>query len=111
MAKVPMIHAAVSLRTSEPSIFDAGPDPANDDHWADGTPDLAILDVQLGDHEDGFILERWLSAHSSRVGIIVLTSANGTKDRVVELEPGVDDDITQPFEPRELLAQVRAALR
>jgi len=41
-------------------------------------PDLAILDVHLGEVEDGFTLARWLRARSSRVGIIMLTAASDT---------------------------------
>lgn len=74
-------------------------------------PDLAILDVHLGEVEDGFSLARWLRARSSRVGIIMLTAASDTVDRVVGLESGADDYIAKPFEPRELLARVRAVLR
>ena len=74
-------------------------------------PDLAILDVHLGEPEDGFTLARWLRARSSRIGIIMLTAANDTVDRVVGLESGADDYIAKPFEPRELLARVRAVLR
>jgi DNA-binding response OmpR family regulator len=74
-------------------------------------PDLAILDVHLGELEDGFTLARWLRARSSRVGIIMLTAASDIVDRVVGLESGADDYIAKPFEPRELLARVRAVLR
>ena len=74
-------------------------------------PDLAILDVHLGEAEDGFALARWLRARSSRVGIIMLTAASDTVDRVIGLESGADDYIPKPFEPRELLARVRAVLR
>jgi len=74
-------------------------------------PDLALLDVHLGEAEDGFALARWLRARSARVGIIMLTAANDTIDRVVGLESGADDYIAKPFEPRELLARVRALLR
>jgi DNA-binding response OmpR family regulator len=74
-------------------------------------PDLAILDVHLGEVEDGFTLARWLRARSSRVGIIMLTAATDTVDRVIGLESGADDYIAKPFEPRELLARVRAVLR
>ncbi|MBL6079147.1 response regulator transcription factor [Belnapia sp. T18] len=74
-------------------------------------PDLAILDVQLGEAEDGFALARWLRGRSARIGILMLTSAGDMVDRVVGLESGADDYVTKPFEPRELLARVRALLR
>ena len=73
-------------------------------------PALVLLDVGLpGD--DGFALVRWLRERSSRTGIIMVTSAADTVDRVVGLETGADDYIIKPFEPRELLARVRSVLR
>ena len=74
-------------------------------------PHLAILDVHLGEAEDGFALARWARARSARIGIIMLTAAGDTVDRVVGLESGADDYVTKPFEPRELLARVKALLR
>jgi DNA-binding response OmpR family regulator len=74
-------------------------------------PDVVLLDVHLGEAENGFDLARWLRARSARVGIIMLTAAGDTVDRVVGLESGADDYVTKPFEPAELLARVRAQLR
>jgi DNA-binding response OmpR family regulator len=74
------------------------------------TPALVLLDVHLPG-EDGFALARWLRERSSRIGIIMVTSAADTVDRVVGLETGADDYITKPFEPRELLARVKSVLR
>ena len=74
-------------------------------------PHLAILDVHLGEAEDGFALARWARARSGRMGIIMLTAAGDTVDRVVGLESGADDYVTKPFEPRELLARIKALLR
>jgi class 3 adenylate cyclase len=73
-------------------------------------PALVLLDVGLPD-EDGFTLARWLRERSSRIGIIMVTSASGMVDRVVGLETGADDYITKPFEPRELLARIKSVLR
>src|SRR5215813_7012292 len=73
-------------------------------------PALVMLDVGLPG-EDGFALARWLREKSSRIGIIMVTSAADTVDRVVGLETGADDYITKPFEPRELLARVKSVLR
>jgi class 3 adenylate cyclase len=73
-------------------------------------PALVLLDVGLPG-EDGFALARWLREKSSRVGIIMVTSAADTVDRVVGLETGADDYVTKPFEPRELLARVKSVLR
>jgi class 3 adenylate cyclase len=73
-------------------------------------PALVLLDVHLPG-EDGFALARWLREKSSRTGIIMVTSAADTVDRVVGLETGADDYITKPFEPRELLARVKSVLR
>jgi len=73
-------------------------------------PALVMLDVGLPG-EDGFALARWLREKSGRVGIIMVTSAADTVDRVVGLETGADDYITKPFEPRELLARVKSVLR
>lgn len=73
-------------------------------------PDLVMLDVGLPG-EDGFALARWLRGRSGRVGIIMVTAATDTIDRVVGLESGADDYIAKPFEPRELLARVKSVLR
>jgi DNA-binding response OmpR family regulator len=74
-------------------------------------PDLALLDVHLGEPEDGFALARWLRSRSASVGIIMLTAAGDTIDRVIGLESGADDYVAKPFEPRELVARVKALLR
>ena len=73
-------------------------------------PALVLLDVGLPD-EDGFALARWLRESSARIGIIMVTAASDTVDRVVGLETGADDYIAKPFEPRELLARVKSVLR
>src|SRR4029077_439827 len=62
-------------------------------------PALVLLGVHLPG-EDGFALVRWLREKSSRIGIIMVTSAADTVDRVVGLETGADDYVTQPFQTR-----------
>jgi two-component system phosphate regulon response regulator OmpR len=71
---------------------------------------VVLLDVGLPG-EDGFALARWLREKSGRIGIIMVTVATDTVDRVVGLESGADDYIPKPFEPRELLARVKSVLR
>jgi two-component system phosphate regulon response regulator OmpR len=73
-------------------------------------PQLVLLDVGLPG-EDGFVLARWLRERSGRIGIIMVTVATETVDRVVGLESGADDYIAKPFEPRELLARIKSVLR
>lgn len=73
-------------------------------------PVLVLLDLRLGG-EDGLTIARWLRERGTRLGIIMVTAAADTVDRVVGLEVGADDYITKPFEPRELLARLRAILR
>ena len=73
-------------------------------------PALVLLDVGLSG-EDGFALARWLREKSGRLGIIMVTAATDTVDRVVGLETGADDYIGKPYEPRELLARVKSVLR
>ena len=73
-------------------------------------PALVLLDVGLPG-EDGFALAQWLRDRSARLGIIMVTAASDTIDRVVGLESGADDYIAKPFDPRELLARVKSVLR
>jgi len=73
-------------------------------------PALVLLDVGLPG-EDGFALARWLREKSARIGIVMVTAASDTVDRVVGLETGADDYIAKPYEPRELLARVKSVLR
>jgi two-component system phosphate regulon response regulator OmpR len=73
-------------------------------------PELVLLDVGLPG-EDGFALARWLREKSGRIGIIMVTAASDTVDRVVGLETGADDYIGKPYEPRELLARIKSVLR
>jgi DNA-binding response OmpR family regulator len=73
-------------------------------------PALAILDVNMPG-ENGLSLARWLREAHPRVGIVMLTTAGESVDRIVGLELGADDYIPKPFEMRELLARVRSVLR
>jgi len=71
--------------------------------------DLALLDVNMpGD--DGLTLAREIRA-SGDAGVILLTANSDDLDKIVGLEVGADDYITKPFNPRELLARVKAVLR
>src|SRR5712672_2237590 len=73
------------------------------------TFDAAILDVMLPEM-DGFALCREIRRESD-IPIIMLTARGDVMDRVVGLEIGADDYLPKPFEPRELLARLRAILR
>lgn len=72
--------------------------------------DAALVDVAMPG-EDGLSLARHLRERYDRMGIVMLTGAGTVLDRVVGLEVGADDYVTKPFEPRELLARVKAVLR
>ena len=71
--------------------------------------DAVILDLMLPDG-DGLDIAKRLRA-SSDIPILMLTARGDPMDRVVGLELGADDDLPKPFEPRELLARLRAVLR
>ncbi|MGB3418618.1 MAG: response regulator transcription factor [Mesorhizobium sp.] len=71
--------------------------------------DLIVLDVMLPG-KSGLELCRELRARYP-TPIIMLTAVNETTDRVVGLEMGADDYVPKPFDPRELLARIRAVLR
>ena len=72
-------------------------------------PDAVILDVMLPDL-DGFEVCRRIRATSS-VPVLILTARGEDTDRIVGLELGADDYLPKPFNPRELLARLRAVLR
>jgi two-component system phosphate regulon response regulator OmpR len=60
---------------------------------------------------NGFdVCRRWRAAHPA-LGIVMLTARGDPMDRVLGLEIGADDYLPKPFEPRELVARVRALLR
>ena len=77
---------------------------------ADAVPDIVVLDVHMPG-EDGLSLARWLRERHAGIGIVMLTTAAETVDRVVGLEIGADDYIPKPFELRELLARVKSLQR
>jgi two-component system OmpR family response regulator len=74
-----------------------------------GRFDLVILDLMLPG-EDGLTLCRDLRAHSN-LPVIMLTARGEETDRIVGLEMGADDYLAKPFNPRELLARIKAVLR
>ncbi len=71
--------------------------------------DLVVLDIMMPG-EDGLSLCRHLR-ETADVPVILLTAMAEDTDRVVGLEIGADDYVTKPFNPRELLARIRAVLR
>jgi DNA-binding response OmpR family regulator len=71
--------------------------------------DAVILDVMLPD-QDGFEVCRRLRAESD-IPVLMLTARGEDTDRILGLELGADDYLPKPFNPRELLARLRAILR
>jgi DNA-binding response OmpR family regulator len=76
---------------------------------ARGAYDAVVLDVMLPDL-DGFEVCRRLRA-ASDVPVLMLTARGDPEDRVVGLELGADDYLPKPFDPRELLARLKAIMR
>lgn len=72
-------------------------------------PDVLVLDIMMPG-EDGLALCRDLRA-TSQLPIIFLTAVAEDTDRIIGLEMGADDYLTKPFNPRELLARIKAVLR
>src|ERR1700726_947306 len=72
--------------------------------------DLLVLDLNLPG-EDGLSICRRLRAQGSPIPIVMLTAKGEEIDRIVGLEMGADDYLPKPFNPRELLARIKAILR
>src|SRR3954449_8150099 len=77
--------------------------------WANGHYQLVVLDLMLPG-ESGLDLARWLRSQSD-IPIVMLTAMGEETDRIIGLELGADDYLSKPFNPRELLARIRAVLR
>ena len=73
-------------------------------------PALVVLDVMLP-KLDGFEVCRKLRASGDQTPIIMLTARDEDIDKILGLELGADDYLTKPFNPRELIARVKAILR
>lgn len=76
----------------------------------DSRPDLIVLDVMLPDGS-GLEICRALALRRPRIPVILLTALKEDVDRIVGLELGADDYIGKPFNPRELVARIKAVLR
>lgn len=73
-------------------------------------PDLIVLDLMLP-QVDGYEVCRRLRREGNDVPIIMLTARDDDVDKIVGLELGADDYMTKPFNPRELVARIKAVLR
>lgn len=73
-------------------------------------PALIVLDVMLP-KLDGFEVCRRLRARDETIAILMLTARDDDIDKILGLELGADDYLTKPFNPRELVARVKAILR
>jgi DNA-binding response OmpR family regulator len=76
-------------------------------------PELVMLDLMMPGIDGLEVCRRIraLPGHLGRVPVIMLTAKGDPMDRIVGLELGADDYLPKPFEPRELLARIRAVLR
>ncbi len=99
--------AYLSRQGFEVDCVDGGS--AMDDYLAERQPDLIVLDLMLpGEH--GLSIARRLKGERD-IPIIIVSAQGEDVDRIVGLEVGADDYLGKPFNPRELLARVRAVLR
>ena len=97
------------LSANEFRVSTAGDGREMDRALKDSRLDLVVLDIMLPG-EDGLSICRRLRA-SSNLPVIMLTAKGEEIDRIIGLEMGADDYLAKPFNPRELLARIRAVLR
>ena len=90
-------------------VDDAANGKEMDSHLTDGSFDLIVLDLMMPG-EDGLSICRRLRVDTA-ISIIMLTALGEETDRIVGLEMGADDYLPKPFNPRELLARIKAVLR
>jgi two-component system OmpR family response regulator len=100
---------AAYLRRHGCTVREAADGSALDALLAQRPPEVVVLDIMMPG-EDGLAICRRLRAGST-LPIILLTALAEDTDRIVGLELGADDYLTKPFNPRELLARIRAVLR
>ena len=107
----PQVRALLNDYLSEHgyTVFEADSGAAVRAFVSERRPDVVLLDVGLPG-EDGLSLARYLREQFD-LGIIMVSGAGDTVDRVVGLEVGADDYITKPFDPRELRARLKSVLR
>ena len=100
------------LRHNGFEVDTAGSISAGRERLNQGGYDALLLDLMLPDG-DGLDFTRELRGHSRtrRLPLLMLTARGEPMDRIVGLEIGADDYLPKPFEPRELLARVKALLR
>ena len=77
---------------------------------ADRGLELIVLDLMMPG-EDGLSLCRWLRQAHPSIPIIMLSALGDEPDRILGLELGADDYLAKPFNPRELVARIKAVLR
>ncbi len=107
----PSIRALVELYLKKEG-YEVATAARGDDALADfrrNPPDLMLLDVMLPGIDGWQVLKA--VRKTSALPIIMLTAKDDTVDKVVGLELGADDYITKPFDPKEMLARVKAVLR
>jgi len=102
-----LLHEYLTAQGFEVSTVQDGAEMTT--HLASHIPDIVILDLMLPG-EDGLSLVRRLRMQSD-LPIIMLSARGEDVDRIVGLEVGADDYLAKPFNPRELLARIRALLR
>jgi two-component system phosphate regulon response regulator OmpR len=80
---------------------------------AEPVPDLVVLDLMLPDMDGLEVCRRIraLPGAAAQIPVLMLTAKGDPMDRIIGLEIGADDYLPKPFEPRELLARIRAVLR
>ena len=79
------------------------------DMFAQINPDLVLLDIMMPGMDGMEVIK--LIRKESNVPVIMLTAKSDTFDKVLSLEMGADDYIVKPFEPKELIARIKAVLR
>jgi len=79
------------------------------DLFATGSPDLVLLDIMMPGMDGIEVIKR--IRRDSNVPVIMLTAKGDTFDKVLALELGADDYIVKPFEPKELVARIKAVIR
>lgn len=82
---------------------------AAQDAFLEYKPNLVLLDVMLP-HVDGIDVLKWIRKEF-QTPVIMLTAKGDTFDKVLGLELGADDYMVKPFEPKELIARVKAVMR